>query len=103
MPVETFSLASWSHGEREARLPTISSQSAGEAELGFQHHSSRTSVSGTFHGSLASAPPSGVLGKAFQRAVYGAGAGLSSSVTVPVYPRGSTGGAPLRNSHTSTK
>ena len=74
---------SWSHGAREARLPTTSSQSAALA-VARQHQSSRTSVLGLFHGSAASWLCSGVPGKTRQRAVNGDGGVLSSSVIVPL-------------------
>ena len=75
----------------------------GAFAVAFQHQSSRVSVLGLFHGSLASGLWSGLPGKIRQRAVNGGGGVVVSSVTVPVYVRGSTGGTPSRNSQTCTK
>src|SRR4029453_4853033 len=80
---------SWSHGARAARLPTTRSQPA----AGRQHQGSRLSRDGRFPGAAWSVPRAGFAGKTFQRAQYGGGAGVSSSVYVPVWVSGG-GGAP---------
>ena len=97
-----MSFGSKSHGARAARLPTTSSQSPA-ALLAFQHHSARVSVLGLSHGSASRALCGGVPPNASQRAVYGFGGVLVSSVIVPEYVRGSAGGAPSPNSQTCTK
>ncbi len=88
----------WSHGPREARLPTTRSQSA--ASPASQHQSSRVSVLGLIHGYWFSCASGGFAGKTSQRARYGCGAAVSSMVKVPVYVRGSTVGP---NTQTSAK
>jgi hypothetical protein len=55
---------SWSQGVREARLPTTRSQPG----AGRQHHTSRVSVDGRFHGSICNVPSGGLAGNAFHRA-----------------------------------
>ena len=79
---DAFSFGSKSHGARAARLPTTSSQSPAVA-LAFQHHSVRVSVLGFSHGSASSVLSGGVPPNTSQRAVYGCGGALVSSVTVP--------------------
>ena len=72
-----------SHGTREARLPTTTSQSSAFG-LPCQHQFWRVSVLGLFHGSAASWLSGGLAGKFLQRARNGAGGALVSRLTVPV-------------------
>src|SRR5215210_6764466 len=77
--VGVFRLWSWSHGPREARLPTTRSHPVAAR----QHHISRVSVSGKFHGNPCTVYSSGLAGKAFQRARYAGGGGEASPFSVP--------------------
>jgi hypothetical protein len=65
--VVNVGLLAWrskSHGAREARFPTTRSHPGAER----QHHVSRVSVLGLFHGNWSSVASGGFAGNAFHRA-----------------------------------